>query len=121
MRQSSHGRSQVGDLEGILVHKFSYKKQLYLMAYHLPETHDATPKADEDDAEQEGPQFLFMDFYQIGSHENFYDDLKAYLSRWMVQMNVIHTAEQLFLSLKQLPSAERDKFFCLVGQQGVCR
>lgn len=73
------GEAKVGDLEGILVHKFSYKKQLYLMAYHLPETHDATPKADEDDAEQEGPQFLFMDFYQIGSHENFYDDLKAYL------------------------------------------
>lgn len=35
----------------------------------------------------------------------------------MVQMNVIHTAEQLFLSLKQLPSAERDKFFVLLGSK----
>lgn len=24
-------------------------------------------------------EFLVIDFYQIGSHENFYDDLKRYL------------------------------------------
>ena len=54
------GESKKGDLAGCRVHKFTFRKQLYLMAYRI-----------EEDA-------IF--FYMIGTHENFYRDLKKYLS-----------------------------------------
>ena len=60
------GELKVGDLAGIRVHKFRFGRQEYLMAYRPPM----------DDAPIE---FLIIDFYQIGLHENFYDELKRYV------------------------------------------
>jgi len=54
------GESKKGDLSGYPVHKFTFKKQLYLMAY----------RAEED-------AILFC---MIGTHENFYRDLKKSLN-----------------------------------------
>jgi hypothetical protein len=68
------GEAKVGDLTGIRVHKFTFKKQEYLIAYSAPE---ATPAENEAGHEDLTP--LPIEFYQIGPHENFYDDLKAYL------------------------------------------
>lgn len=60
------GELKVGDLAGIRVHKFRFNRQEYLMAYRPPAL--AAPV-----------EFLIIDFYQVGSHENFYDELKQYL------------------------------------------
>ena len=71
------GEAKTGDLVGISVHKFTYQRQLYLMAYHAPKVKaivDCTA-----DEEPEGLQFVLIDFYQLGTHENFYNDLRAYL------------------------------------------
>jgi len=60
------GELKVGDLAGIRVYKFRFNRQEYLLAYRLPV--------------QDLPfEFLTIDFYQVGSHENFYADLKHYL------------------------------------------
>lgn len=53
------GESKKGDLQGFQVHKFRSKKQKFLIAYRTFET-----------------QIIF---YLIGTHENFYRDLKKYL------------------------------------------
>ena len=53
------GKSKKGDLSVFRVHKFSFKRQLFLIAYRLME---------ED-----------INFYMIGPHDNFYRDLKKYL------------------------------------------
>ena len=53
------GESKKGDLVGFKVHKFVYQGQQFLMAY-LIESGDLT-------------------FFTIGSHENFYRELKKYL------------------------------------------
>ncbi|MCM2359724.1 MAG: type II toxin-antitoxin system RelE/ParE family toxin [Geobacteraceae bacterium] len=53
------GEGKKGDLTGYRVHKFTFRKQLYLMAYRI-----------EEDA---------ILFCLIGTHENFYRDLKNYL------------------------------------------
>lgn len=60
------GELKVGDLAGIRVHKFRFNRQEYLMAYRPP-------------AKDAPVEFLIIDFYQVGSHENFYDELKQYL------------------------------------------
>ena len=73
------GEAKIGDLAGIFVYKFTYKKQLYLIADHVPDVGHAKDRIEDSALEHESPQFLFIDFYQMGSHENFYDDLKAYL------------------------------------------
>ncbi len=59
------GELKAGDLAGIRVYKFRFNRQEYLMAYR-------PPKGDLP------PEFLIIDFYQVGSHENFYDELKHY-------------------------------------------
>jgi len=60
------GEAKLGDLKGIRVYTFSFNRQQYLIAYRPPE--------------QETPvEFLLIDFYQIGTHENFYEALKRYL------------------------------------------
>jgi mRNA-degrading endonuclease RelE of RelBE toxin-antitoxin system len=59
------GELKVGELAGIRVHKFRFNNQEYLIAYYL-------------DAESVA-QFITIDFYKIGSHENFYKELKNYL------------------------------------------
>lgn len=66
------GEQKTGDLQGIWVHKFKFNRQEYLIAYRPPAGDQ--PKADPVEIE-----LLYIDFYQIGTHENFYDDLKSYL------------------------------------------
>jgi hypothetical protein len=60
------GELKVGDLAGIRVYKVRFNRQEYLMAYRPP-------------ARDLPVEFLGIDFYQVGSHENFYDALKQYL------------------------------------------
>ncbi|WP_459869565.1 type II toxin-antitoxin system RelE/ParE family toxin [Endothiovibrio diazotrophicus] len=64
------GVPKVGDLAGIRVHKFRFNRQEYLIAYRAPSPTSEPALAVE---------LLFIDFYQVGSHENFYDSLKRYL------------------------------------------
>lgn len=61
------GELKLGDLAGIRVYKFRFNRQEYFLAYRPP---DETGKM---------PEFLVIDFYQVGTHENFYDELKRYL------------------------------------------
>lgn len=60
------GEIKVGDLVGIRVYKFRFNRQEYLMAYRPPLNNLPL-------------EFLIIDFYQVGTHENFYADLKNYL------------------------------------------
>jgi hypothetical protein len=60
------GEANVGDLFGIWVFKFRFNKQEYLIAYTPP-------------LEDVPLEFIVINFYQVGSHENFYDELKRYL------------------------------------------
>lgn len=60
------GELKVGDLSGIRVHKFRFQQQQYLMAYQIIQG-DGRKKLGR------------LDFYQVGSHENFYERLKTYL------------------------------------------
>lgn len=53
------GQLKKGDLEGFRVHKFTIGRQLTLIAYKV-----------ENDS---------LVLYQVGSHENFYKNLKRYL------------------------------------------
>lgn len=53
------GESKKGDLKGFRVHKFSFKKNRFLIAYRF-----------------QGDDIVF---YMIGAHENFYRELKRYL------------------------------------------
>lgn len=52
------GELKTGDLAGIRVHKFTFNRQQYLLAYLHHESS--------------------IIFYMIGSHENFYEELKRY-------------------------------------------
>lgn len=63
------GESKVGDLAGIWVYKFKFNHLEYLVGYRPPAR----------GARNHGVELLIIDFYQVGSHENFYDDLKLYL------------------------------------------
>lgn len=65
------GELKVGDLAGIWVHKFTFNRQQYLIAYRPP---TAAQRDEGIDIEM-----LLIDFYQVGSHENFYSSLKQYL------------------------------------------
>ncbi|MBS4095811.1 MAG: type II toxin-antitoxin system RelE/ParE family toxin [Sulfuricella sp.] len=63
-RNSEIGEFKTGDLSGIQVHKFRFDNREWLIAYHV----------------KEGiVEVVLIDFFQIGTHENFYQDLKAYL------------------------------------------
>ena len=53
------GVEKKGDLKGVFVHKFKVKKTLYLLSYR---------------SVIEGIELI-----TIGSHENYYRDLKSYL------------------------------------------
>lgn len=68
---SEIGEAKVGDLAGIWVYKLKYNRQEYLIAYRPPalEAHHQVVDI----------ELLIIDFYQVGSHENFYDELKRYL------------------------------------------
>jgi hypothetical protein len=63
------GELKVGDLAGVWVYKFKFNRQAYLIAYRPPGV----------EAEVQSVELLNIDFYQVGSHENFYDELKRYL------------------------------------------
>jgi hypothetical protein len=65
-KQPDIGELKVGDLAGIRVHKFRLNQQQYLIAYKYLNN----AKFDE---------IEFINFYKVGSHENFYLDLKKYL------------------------------------------
>ncbi|NOX64500.1 MAG: type II toxin-antitoxin system RelE/ParE family toxin [Chlorobi bacterium] len=54
------GTEKRGDLKGIFIHKFKINKQLYLLSYR---------KKNKD-----------IELITIGSHENYYRDLKSYLN-----------------------------------------
>lgn len=60
------GESKIGDLLGIRVYKFRFNRQDYLIAYRLRQNDAAL-------------EFLVIDFYQVGTPENFYERLKRYL------------------------------------------
>ena len=53
------GEHKTGDLKGFHVHKFYFRKKNCLIAYQFRETE--------------------IVFYMVGTHENFYRDLKKYL------------------------------------------
>ena len=53
------GSEKKGDLRGVFVHKFKMNSDLYLLSYRI---------VDED-----------LELITIGSHENYYRDLKSYL------------------------------------------
>ncbi len=65
------GEAKVADLAGILVYKFRFSRQEFLVAYRPPlkALREHAPSV----------EFLVIDFYQVGTHENFYDTLKRYL------------------------------------------
>lgn len=65
------GEAKVGDLAGIWVYKFKFNRQEYLMAYRPPVTGAHHQGG--------GVEILMIDFYQVGLHENFYDELKRHL------------------------------------------
>ncbi len=60
------GEGKVGDLAGIRIYKFRFNRQQYLIAYRPP-------------AKELPVESLVIDFYQVGTHENFYEALKRYL------------------------------------------
>ena len=66
------GEAKVGDLLGFHVWKFRFNKQEYLIAYRPPPIEQAT-------AGEIEIEFLVIDFYKVGSHENFHDELKRYI------------------------------------------
>lgn len=66
------GEAKTGDLQGIWVHKFTHNRQQYLMAYRPPTDEELK-------AEGVEIELLYIDFYQVGTHENFYATLKKYL------------------------------------------
>jgi hypothetical protein len=65
------GEAKVGVLAGIWVYKFRFNRQEYLVAYRPP-TQTMRDQVDQ-------IEFLVIDFYQVGSHENFYNTLKRFL------------------------------------------
>lgn len=66
------GEEKEGDLKGVWVYKFKHKSQEYLIAYR-------PPTQEMRDAEGVDIELLVVDFYQAGTHENFYKALKKYL------------------------------------------
>ncbi len=63
--QPTLGELKVGDLANIRVHKFKHQRQEYLIAYRT--------------TAENGIEFFSIAFYKIGTHENFYTELKKYL------------------------------------------
>jgi hypothetical protein len=60
------GRQKLGDLQGVFVYKFRFNTQEYLMAYQFD--HFAGEI-----------KITWIEFCQIGPHENFYSQLKKSL------------------------------------------
>ena len=66
------GEMKVGDLAGIRVYKFRFNRQEYLVAYRVLTMIIQSGEADQ-------VEFLTIDFYQVGTHQNFYEMLKRFL------------------------------------------
>jgi hypothetical protein len=62
--------AKLGDLLGFHVWKLKFNRQQFLIAYRPPGKEQVVG-----DPEIE---FLVVDFYKVGPHENFYDELKRY-------------------------------------------
>ncbi len=67
------GEAKVGDLLGFYVWKFKFNRQEYLIAYRPPSKEVADTVSDLE------IEFLVIDFYKVGSHEDFCEDLKRYI------------------------------------------
>ncbi len=59
----SIGQQKLGDLQGVFVYKFRFNTQEYLMAYQF-------------DSFAGVAEITWIEFCQIGPHENFYTQLK---------------------------------------------
>jgi hypothetical protein len=57
------GQKKIGDLQQVFVYKFRFNKQEYLMAYQFDRSSDMS-------------KITWIEFCQIGPHENFYTQLK---------------------------------------------
>ena len=57
------GQQKLGDLQGVFVYKFRFNTQEYLMAYKFDHFVGET-------------EITWIEFCQIGPHENFYTQLK---------------------------------------------
>ena len=62
------GSVKTGDLQGVFVYKFRFNSQEYLIAYRF-----GNHRADF--------ELLWIDFYKVGSHENFYEELKRFMRK----------------------------------------
>jgi hypothetical protein len=60
------GEQKLGDLHDLFIYKFRFNHQEYLMAYKFG------PKGS-------NLEILWIDFYKVGSHENFYLELKKFI------------------------------------------
>ncbi len=60
------GEQKKGDLRDIFVYKFRFNKQEYLIAYRYGLSDKLL-------------ELIWIDFYKIGTHENFYEELKRFL------------------------------------------
>lgn len=65
-KSPTSGEMKIGDLKDVYVYKFRFNKQEYLIAYKFGQSEDLVT-------------LIWIDFYQVGSHENFYEELKRYL------------------------------------------
>jgi len=61
IRNPSIGTKKKGDLKGVFIHKFKIKAALYLLSYRMV---------------TDG-----LELIMIGTHENYYRDLKSYLKK----------------------------------------
>ena len=52
------GKQKLGDLQGLFVYKFRFNNQEYLMAYEF-------------DCSSNANQLVWLEFHQVGPHENF--------------------------------------------------
>ena len=60
------GELKTGDLAEIRVYKFRFNHQEYLLAYRIRDSDLSL-------------EFLSIDFYQVGTHDDFFTELKHYL------------------------------------------
>lgn len=61
IQDPSIGTQKKGDLKGVFIHKFKIKAALYLLSYRMV---------------TDG-----LELIMIGTHENYYRDLKSYLKK----------------------------------------
>lgn len=65
------GERKLGDLAGFYVRKFLFNRQQYLIAYRPPAEGLVASQAD--------IEFMVIEFYKVGVHESFYEELKHYI------------------------------------------